>query len=591
LKTFDVENTVEEYLNHIDWRVKENSNTGFSFSSLYLKLAGDAMAQYTLLRIYPEEIARAHLQGDFHIHNLTMGIIGYCAGWAIQDILLEGFNGVFSKTESSPPRHFSTALLQLANFVGTLQNEWAGAQAYNSLDTYLAPYVRKDGLGYRQVKQEIQQFIYNLNISSRWGGQTPFTNITFDLTVPNDLRDQPAVFGGKLLDETYAEFQDEMNLINRAFADVMAEGDMRGRVFTFPIPTYNITKDFAWDSDVSSAIFRMTAKYGTPYFQNFINSDLNPRDVRAMCCRLRLNLKELYHRVGGFFGFAEKTGSIGVVTLNLPRIGYLAKSHDQFFTLLEQLMNLAKESLEVKRKIVETNISRGLLPYTKRYLGSLRWHFSTIGLVGMNEACQNFLGTSILSKDGRAFAIKVLTFMRQKTQEFQEETGHIYNLEATPAEGTSYRLARLDKQRYTSIISAGEQAPYYTNSSHLPVNATDDLYWALHHQDDLQSLYTGGTVFHVFLGERLSTPESCKLLVQRIAERFTLPYYTLTPTFSVCTNHGYLAGEHPHCPQCNQDTEVYSRVVGYLRPIKSWNTGKQEEFRQRQKFNPNSISD
>ncbi len=549
------------------------------------------MAQYTLLRIYPEEIARAHLQGDFHIHNLTMGIIGYCAGWAIQDILLEGFNGVFSKTESSPPRHFSTALLQLANFVGTLQNEWAGAQAYNSLDTYLAPYVRKDGLGYRQVKQEIQQFIYNLNISSRWGGQTPFTNITFDLTVPNDLRDQPAVFGGKLLDETYAEFQDEMNLINRAFADVMAEGDMRGRVFTFPIPTYNITNDFAWDSDVSSAIFRMTAKYGTPYFQNFINSDLNPRDVRAMCCRLRLNLKELYHRVGGFFGFAEKTGSIGVVTLNLPRIGYLAKSRDQFFTLLEQLMNLAKESLEVKRKIVETNINRGLLPYTKRYLGSLRWHFSTIGLVGMNEACQNFLGTSILSKDGRAFAIKVLTFMRQKTQEFQEETGHIYNLEATPAEGTSYRLARLDKQRYPSSISAGEKAPYYTNSSHLPVNATDDLYWALQHQDDLQSLYTGGTVFHVFLGERFPTPESCKLLVQRIAERFTLPYYTLTPTFSVCTNHGYLAGEHPHCPQCNQDTEVYSRVVGYLRPIKSWNTGKQEEFRQRQKFNPHSISD
>jgi ribonucleoside-triphosphate reductase len=382
-----------------------------------------------------------------------------------------------------------------------------------------------------------------------------------------------------------------MNMINKAFLEVMLEGDADGRVFTFPIPTYNITKDFAWDSDVSSAIFRMTAKYGTPYFQNFINSDLNPRDVRAMCCRLRLNLKELYHRVGGFFGFAEKTGSIGVVTLNLPRIGYLAKSHDQFFTLLEQLMNLAKESLEVKRKIVETNISRRLLPYTKRYLGSLRWHFSTIGLVGMNEACQNFLGTSILSKDGRAFAIKVLTFMRQKTQEFQEETGHIYNLEATPAEGTSYRLARLDKQRYPSIISAGEQAPYYTNSSHLPVNATDDLYWALHHQDDLQSLYTGGTVFHVFLGERLSTPESCKLLVQRIAERFTLPYYTLTPTFSVCTNHGYLAGEHPHCPQCNQDTEVYSRVVGYLRPIKSWNTGKQEEFRQRQKFNPNSISD
>lgn len=545
------------------------------------------MARYTLLRIYSEEIAQAHLQGDFHIHNLTMGIIGYCAGWSIQDILLEGFNGVYSKTESAAPRHFSTALLQLANFVGTLQNEWAGAQAYNSLDTYLAPYVRKDGLGYRQVKQEIQQFIYNLNISSRWGGQTPFTNITFDLTVPSDLQDQPAIYNGKVLDQTYGEFQDEMNLINRAFADVMTEGDMRGRVFTFPIPTYNITKDFTWDSDVSSAIFRMTAKYGTPYFQNFINSDLNPRDVRAMCCRLRLNLRELYHRVGGFFGFAEKTGSIGVVTLNLPRIGYTAKSNHQFFATLERLMQLAKESLELKREIVETNINAGLLPFTKRYLGSLRWHFSTIGLVGMNETCQNFLGTSIISPEGKAFAIQVLTFMRQKTQEFQEETGHIYNLEATPAEGTSYRLARLDKQRYPSIISAGESVSYYTNSSHLPVNSTDDLYWALQHQDDLQSLYTGGTVFHVFLDERLPTPESCKMLVRRIAETFKLPYYTLTPTFSVCADHGYLAGEQPHCPLCDQETEVYSRVVGYLRPIKSWNTGKREEFRQRQTFHPN----
>ncbi len=542
------------------------------------------MAQYTLLRIYPEEIAKAHLQGDFHIHNLTMGIVGYCAGWAIQDILLEGFNGVYSKTESAAPRHFSTALLQLANFVGTLQNEWAGAQAYNSLDTYLAPYVRKDRLDYRQVKQEIQQFIYNLNISSRWGGQTPFTNITFDLTVPSDLLDQPAIYEGKMLDQTYAEFQDEMDLINQAFADVMTEGDMRGRVFTFPIPTYNITNDFAWDSEVSTAVFRMTAKYGTPYFQNFIDSDLNPRDIRAMCCRLRLNLRELYHRVGGFFGFAEKTGSIGVVTLNLPRIGFLATSNDQFFTMLERLMILAKESLELKRKIVESNINTGLLPFTKRYLGSLRWHFSTIGLVGMNEACQNFLGTSIASTEGKVFAIKVLTFMRQKTQEFQEETGHIYNLEATPAEGTSYRLARLDKQLHPTIMCAGENVPYYTNSSHLPVNSTDDLYWALQHQNDLQRLYTGGTVFHIFLDERLPTPESCKLLVRRITTSFKLPYITLTPTFSVCIDHGYLVGEQPHCPTCSQETEVYSRVVGYLRPIKSWNAGKQEEFRQRRTF-------
>jgi len=584
LRAFDVEKTVEDYLSEADWRLKENSNLDLSFASIFFRLAGEVMAKYTLLKVYPEEISRAHVDGDFHIHNLYMGIVGYCAGWAVQDILMEGFNGVPAKTESSPPRHLSTALLQIANFAGTLQNEWAGAQAYNSLDTYLAPYVRMDGLDYGRVKQEIQQFIYNLNISSRWGGQTPFTNVTFDLKVPEDLKDKPAIHAGRLLNDTYADYQEEMDMINRAFTEVMTEGDMRSRVFTFPIPTFNVTKDFDWNSQVADSLFQMTAKYGNPYFQNFINSDLDPREIRAMCCRLRLNLRDLYRRVGGFFGFADKTGSVGVVTINMPRIGYLAKDESGFFERLENLMTLAKDSLEIKRRAVLTNMERGLLPFTRRYLGTLRWHFSTIGLIGMNEACLNFLGTNIATKDGKDFAVKVLKFMRDKTLEFQEETGHIYNLEATPAEGTSYSLARIDKVKYPDIVTAGEEVPYYTNSTHLPVNYTDDLFEALRHQDDLQVLYTGGTVFHAFLGERVTDAEACKLLVRRIAENFRLPYYTITPTFSICIDHGYLSGEHFRCPQCGRQTEVYSRVVGYLRPVQNWNQGKQEEYRQRLEY-------
>jgi len=588
LRKLDVVRTVEDYLNQVDWRSKENSNLSPSFSSVFLHVAGEAMALYTLEKVYARDVAEAHRNGDFHIHNLSMGIVGYCAGWSIADILMEGFNGVPARTESSPPRHLSTALLQLVNFVGTLQNEWAGAQAYNSLDTYLAPYVRMDKLGYEQVKQEIQQFVYNLNIASRWGGQTPFTNITFDLKPPEDLRDSSVVYAGRLLDETYNDFQPEMDMINRAFCEVMSRGDIRGRVFAFPIPTYNITKDFDWGNEVSNALFETTAKYGNPYFQNFVNSDLNPKDVRAMCCRLRLDLREFYRRIGGYFGYADKTGSIGVVTINMPRIGYLSKEEDEFLERLDGLMELAKESLEVKRVVVQENIDRGLLPFTRRYLGTLRWHFSTIGLVGMNEACLNFLGEDIGSEGGRSFAVKVLRHMREKSREFQEDTGHVYNIEATPAEGTSYSLARLDKERYPEIITAGERVPYYTNSTQLPVNYTDDLYLALKKQEELQSLYTGGTVFHIFLGESITERESCKLLVKRVAERFKMPYFTVTPTFTVCPDHGYLAGEHMKCPLCGRETEVYSRVVGYFSPIQNWHEGKREEYRLRRIYSINS---
>ncbi len=586
----DAVRLVEGYLDRSDWRSRENSNLGYSFSSVFLQVAGEVMERYTLRRVYGPEVAEAHRSGDFHIHNLSMGIVGYCAGWSIEDILTQGFNGIPARTESAPPRHLSTALLQLANFLGTIQNEWAGAQAFNSLDTYLAPYVRVDGLGYRQVKQEMQQFIYNLNIASRWGGQTPFTNITFDLKPPKDLADAPAVYASELIGETYSEFQPEMDMINRAFCEVMAEGDMRERVFTFPIPTYNITKDFEWDGGVTEAIFNMTAKYGTPYFQNFISSDLNPEDVRAMCCRLQLNLKELYRRVGGTFGYADKTGSVGVVTINMPRLGFLSRDEEDFLERLGSLMELAKRSLEAKRGLVEENIERGLMPFSKRYLGTLRWHFSTIGLLGMNEACLNLLGEGIASGEGKKLALETLEYMRGRAGEFQEETGHIYNIEATPAEGASYRLARLDKERYPDIITAGEEEPYYTNSTHLPVNHTDDLYAALEHQEELQGLYTGGTVFHVFLGERVSDPGGCRVLVRRIAENFRIPYFTITPTFSVCQDHGYLSGEHFRCPVCGREAEVYSRVVGYYRPVQSWHRGKKEEYRQRRPYAVASVA-
>jgi len=581
----EVEKIVSDYLNQIDWRVRENSNIGYSMSGLLMHVAGSVISQYTLDRIYPMEVADAHRNGDFHLHDLYFGLSGYCAGWSLKQLLYEGFNGVPGAIESNPPRHLDTALMQMVNFIGTLQNEWAGAQAFNSIDTYLAPFVRKDKLTYKEIKQAIQKFVFNLNTTSRWGSQTPFTNLTFDWTVPEDVRDEPVILGGKLLDETYKDYQKEMDLLNRAFLEVLMEGDRNGRPFTFPIPTYNLTRDFDWESENAKLLFEMTAKYGLPYFSNFINSDLDPSDVRSMCCRLRLDLRQLNRNItGGLFGSGDSTGSVGVVTINMPRIGHLSKTRKEFFERLEYLMNLAKTSLEIKREIVERNMRQGLLPYTRRYLGTLRNHFSTIGPLGMNEACLNLFGKGIASKEGKEFAIEVLKFMREKLQDFQEETGHIYNLEAVPAEGTSYRLARIDKRKYPDIITAGGRVPYYTNSTLLPVNATDDVFEALEHQEDLQVLYTGGTVFHIFLGEKMSSGEACKRLIKRIVYNSRLPYLTITPTYSICPDHGYLAGEHSKCPVCGKSCDIYSRVVGYFRPVKNWNEGKQEEFRQRVEY-------
>ncbi len=578
----EVEKIVSGYLSQIDWRVRENSNIGYSMSGLMLHVAGSVITDYSLDRIYPMEIADAHRNGDIHLHDLYFGITGYCAGWSISKLLFEGFNGVPGIVESKPARHLDTALLQMANFIGTLQNEWAGAQAFNSIDTYLAPLVRKDALNYNQVKQAVQKFVFNLNITSRWGGQSPFTNLTFDWIVPDDLKKQPVILGGELLKETYGDYQKEMDLINKAFIEVLIEGDMRGRPFTFPIPTYNLTRDFDWENENAKLLFEMTAKYGLPYFSNFINSSLNPSDVRSMCCRLRLDLRQLDRNVtGGLFGSGDSTGSIGVVTINMPRIAYLSKDKNEFFDKLEYLMGLAKTSLEIKREIVNKNMEGGLLPYSKRYLGTLKNHFSTIGPIGMNEACLNLLKKDIASKEGKNFAVEVLEFMRARLSDFQEETSHIYNLEAVPAEGTSFRLAKMDKMKYPDIITAGKRAPYYTNSTLLPVDKTEDAIEALEHQEGLQTLYTGGTVFHLFLGERMSSGETVKRLLKKIAYNTRLPYITITPTYSICPDHGYLPGEHPRCPKCGENAEIYSRVVGYFRPVRNWNEGKQEEFRQR----------
>jgi ribonucleoside-triphosphate reductase len=473
----------------------------------------------------------------------------------------------------------------MVNFIGTLQNEWAGAQAFNSIDTYLAPFIRKDKLSYREIKQAIQKFVFNVNIASRWGGQSPFVNLTFDWTVPRDLAHKPIVWGGKLLEETYDDYQKEMDSINKAFIEVLIEGDMNGRPFTFPIPTYNLTRDFDWKNGNAKLLFDMTAKYGLPYFSNFINSDLNPSDVRSMCCRLRLNLRQLDRNVtGGLFGSGDSTGSVGVVSINMPRIAYLSKNKSEFLERLEYLMGLAKSSLETKREIVEKNMQGGLLPYTKRYLGTLKNHFSTIGPIGMNEACLNLLGEDIASPEGRSLAIETLEFMKTKLSDFQEETSHIYNLEAVPAEGTSYRLARIDKRKYPDIITAGKGVPYYTNSTLLPVNRTEDVIEALEHQEELQTLYTGGTVFHIFLGERMSSGEAAKRLLKKIAYNSRIPYITITPTYSICPDHGYLIGEHSKCPTCGKVCDVYSRVVGYFRPVRNWNEGKQEEFKQRLEY-------
>ena len=545
-----VQNIIHGYVQFSDWRVAENSNTSYSLSGLQAHISGAVMAEYALQNVYPKEISEAHRSADFHIHDLGNGAFsGYCAGWSLRDLLETGFNGVSGRVAAKPAKHFNAALGQIVNFMGTLQNEWAGAQAFNSFDTYLAPLVKKDGLDYEGVKQSIQEFIFATNATSRWGNQVPFTNVTLDWVVPGDMRDLPVMYGGKELNsEYYGDFQKEIDMINKGFIEVMEAGDMNGRVFTFPIPTYNITKEFDWDSENAQALFDMTAKYGIPYFQNFINSSLKPSDVRSMCCRLQLNLKELRQKTGGLFGSGEKTGSIGVVTLNMPKLGYLAKDDTDFFERIETLMYLGKESLEIKRKEVNKHMDAGLLPWSKRFLESLNNHFSTIGLVGMHESLLNFLGNGIETKEGKEFALKTLNFIRDKLSEYQEETGHIYNLEATPAEGTSYRLARIDRKHYPEIKASGKSEPFYTNSTHLPVDYTNDIFDALKHQDELQSSYTGGTVLHGFIGEAISSGESCAKLVKKIAYNFKLPYYTITPTFSICPVHGYVKGKHEKCP-------------------------------------------
>ncbi len=591
---------VETYLNGQDWRVRENSNMAFSLQGLNVFLTEKIISRYWLSQVYPAHIREAHESGDFHIHDL--GTLGpYCVGWDLADLLAVGFRGVRGKIESRPPKHFRTALLQAVNFLYTLQGEAAGAQAFSNVDTLLAPFIAVDGLSYPEVKQALQEFIYNLNVPTRVGFQTPFTNVTLDLWPPEHLASLPAIVGGEPLRAQYGEFEREMKMFNRAFAEVLAEGDAKGRVFTFPIPTYNVTPVFPWEEPEFLPIWEMTAKYGIPYFANFINSDMRPEDARSMCCRLRLDLRELRYRGGGLFGSNPLTGSIGVVTLNLPRLAFLSRNEREFFERLEALMQLAGKALIIKRKFLERLTEQGLYPYSKFYLRTVKeltgeyWknHFSTIGIVGMNEACLNLLGCTLAEPEGIDFAVRVLEFMREKLVAFQEATGHLWNLEATPAEGTSYRLAMLDKQRYPRIIVANEHAvrernaaPYYTNSSQLPVNYTDDLFLALRLQEPLQTKYTGGTVFHVWLGERVPSPEAAKALVQRIFGRFRIPYLTLTPTFSVCPSHGYLRGEQERCPTCGERTEVYSRVVGYLRPVEQWNSGKQEEFKDRLSFVP-----
>ncbi len=579
---------IEGYVNRDDWRVRENSNTSYSFSGLMLHTAGEVIREYTLNNIYPKEISDAHKQGYFHIHDLSFGIIPYCAGWYLKDLLLRGFGGVNGKINAKPPKHLDTAIAQMINFLGTMQMEFAGAQAFSSVDTYLAPFVREDKLSYRAIKQNIQRLIYGLNIPSRWGSQTPFTNFTFDIIPPEDLGQEHAVVGGRELNDTYSEYQQEMNMLNKAFMEIMMEGDANGRIFTFPIPTYNLLPDFDWESDIADLLFKMTAKYGTPYFQNYIGSDLDPRSIRAMCCRLQLDMNELRSRGNGLFGSGELTGSIGVVTINLNRLGYKARNEDEFFELLQKYMELAKDSLEIKREIIKENLRRGLLPFTKIYLGHFNNHFSTIGLIGMHEALVNLFGYGIYEKEGLLFAIKTLKFMRKILKRYQEETGNLYNLEATPAEGASYRLARLDKKLYPDIYVSGEEEPYLTNSTWLPADYKMSIIEALAHQEVLQTLYTGGTVFHTYIGERISM-ESAKSLAKKIAENTKIPYFTLTPTFSICPEHGYIPGEHFTCPYCGRKTEVYSRVVGYFRPVDNWNNGKKEEFKMRVDFNLNAM--
>lgn len=552
----DVSSSINEYLNQSDWRVNANANQGYSLGGLILNVSGKVTANYWLSHVYGQELGESHRDGSIHVHDLDM-LSGYCAGWSLRTLLTEGFNGVPDKIEASPPKHMSSAVGQIVNFLGTLQNEWAGAQAFSSFDTYMAPFIRKDSMSYEDVKQNIQELIFNLNVPSRWGTQTPFTNLTFDWTCPDDLKGQYPRIGGEEMPFVYGDLQTEMDMINRAYIEVMTTGDAKGRVFTFPIPTYNITPDFPWDSKNADILFEMTAKYGLPYFQNFINSELTPNMVRSMCCRLQLDLRELLKRGNGLFGSAEQTGSIGVVTINCARLGYeYSQNKEGMFQRLNHLVTLAKDSLEKKRDVIQEHMDRGLFPYTKRYLGTLRNHFSTIGVNGVNEMVRNFTKDSddITTPTGHALAMELLDFLRSKMLEFQEETGHMYNLEATPAEGTTYRFAREDKKRYPEIKQAGTiDAPFYTNSSQLPVGFTDDPFEALTRQEGLQSKYTGGTVLHLYLGEKVSSIATCKTLVKRALENFRLPYITITPTFSICPVHGYLSGEHEFCPKCDME--------------------------------------
>jgi len=558
----EVSSSVNEYLDRVDWRVNANANQGYSLGGLILNVSGKVIANYWLDSVYPPAVGNAHRNADIHIHDLDM-LSGYCAGWSLRTLLNEGLNGVPGKVESVPPRHMSSAIGQIVNFLGTLQNEWAGAQAFSSFDTYMAPFIRKDGLGYTEVRQYMQELIYNLNVPSRWGTQTPFTNLTFDWVCPEDLREQVPLIGGEEMPFTYGELQEEMDMINRAYIDVMMAGDAKGRVFTFPIPTYNITEDFDWHSPNAELLFEMTAKYGLPYFQNFINSELKPNMIRSMCCRLQLDLRELLKRGNGLFGSAEQTGSLGVVTINCARLGYLHAGDEQaLFGKLDELMELGRDSLEIKREVIQRLMDDGLFPYTKRYLGTLRNHFSTLGVNGINEMIRNFTHDAhdITSEWGHAFAVRLLDHVRARMVQFQEETGHMYNLEATPAEGTTYRFAKEDRKRYPGILQAGtQQMPYYTNSSQLPVGFTDDPFEALERQDELQRKYTGGTVLHLYMTEPLSSADTCRTLVRRALGRFRLPYITVTPTFSICPVHGYIGGSHEFCPKC--DEEILARKL------------------------------
>ena len=582
----DYKKTVDNYLKINDWRVKENSTVTYSVGGLILSNSGAITANYWLSEVYDEEIANAHRNGDLHLHDLSM-LTGYCAGWSLKQLIQQGL-GIPGKINSTPASHLSTLCNQMVNFLGIMQNEWAGAQAFSSFDTYLAPFVRVDKLSQKEVKQCIQSFIFGVNTPSRWGTQAPFSNITLDWTVPADLRDLPAIVGGKEQNFTYGDCQKEMDMVNKAFIEIMTEGDANGRGFQYPIPTYSITKDFDWsETENNRLLFEMTAKYGTPYFSNYINSDMEPNDVRSMCCRLRLDLRELRKKSGGFFGSGESTGSVGVVTINMPRIAYLSKTEDEFYQRLDHMMDIAARSLKTKRTVITKLLDAGLYPYTKYYLGTFENHFSTIGLVGMNEACLNarWLHKDLTDPEAQEFTKAVLNHMRERLSDYQEKYGDLYNLEATPAESTSYRLAKHDRNRYPEIITANMNGtPYYTNSSHLPVGYTEDIFSALDIQDDLQTLYTSGTVFHAFLGEKLPDWRAAADLVRKIAENYKLPYYTLSPTYSVCKHHGYISGEHFTCPECGEPAEVYSRITGYYRPVQNWNAGKTQEYKERKEY-------